>query len=167
MTSRPDFIRHYSDIREEDNRTYPGSTELLSIGSSFSRAFGLRCIGVHHEELPPGRRTSFPHAESAEEECVFVIEGTPDVWIDGFLHRLSPGDGVGFPAGTGIAHSFINNTNTLVRLLVVGEANKSENQINYPVNPELRSIKEAVWWRDAPKRILGDHDGRPDPLANS
>jgi uncharacterized cupin superfamily protein len=167
MTSRPDFIRHYSDIREEDNNTYPGSTELLSIGSSFSRAFGLRRISVHHEELPPGRRTSFPHAESAEEECVFVIEGAPDVWIDGFLHGLSPGDGVGFPAGTGIAHSFINNTNTLVRLLVIGEANKIENRINYPVNPELRSIKEAVWWRDAPKRILGDHDGRPDPLATS
>ena len=66
-----------------------------------------------------------PHAESAEEEFVYVLEGTPDVWIDGELFRLAPGDGVGFPAGTGIAHSFLNNTDEPVRLIVVGEAPKA------------------------------------------
>jgi len=55
--------------------------------------FALKALGIHHERLPPGRRTSYPHAESAEEEFVYVIEGTPDVWLDGTLHRLKPGDG--------------------------------------------------------------------------
>ncbi len=87
-------------------------------------ALGLTKLGIHHELLPPGRRTSFPHAESAAEEFVYVIEGMPDAWIDGELVRLAPGDGVGFPAGTGIAHSFLNNTDQTVRLLVVGEPNK-------------------------------------------
>jgi uncharacterized cupin superfamily protein len=159
---RPDFIRNYSEIRSPDNSQYPGSTELHSIGSPFSKVFGLRRLGIHHEELPPGRRTSFPHAESDEEEFIYVIEGSPDVWIDGFLHRLSPGDGVGFPAGTGIAHSFINNTKSLVRLLVVGEASKASNRIVYPLNPELKTAKATIWWHDAPLRELGDHDGRPD-----
>ena len=159
---RPDFIRNYSEIRSPDNSQYPGSTELHSIGSPFSKAFGLRRIGIHHEELPPGRRTSYPHAESEEEEFVFVIEGAPDVWIDGNLHRLAPGDGVGFPAGTGIAHSFLNNTKFPVRLLVVGEATKSENKIVYPLNPELKTTKASIWWHEAPKRELGDHDGKPN-----
>jgi uncharacterized cupin superfamily protein len=72
---------------------------------------------VHYEILPPGRRTSFPHAEHDEEELIFVLEGTPDVWIDGEMFRLTEGDAVGFPSGTGIAHTFINDTEIDVRLL--------------------------------------------------
>ena len=101
-----------------------------------------------------------PHAESAEEEFVYVIEGTPDAWIDGELFRLAPGDGVAFPAGTGIAHSFLNNTDAAVRLIVVGEVAKPENRIVYPVNPERRPHRPD-WWEDAPVRPLGPHDGRP------
>src|SRR4051812_2205805 len=110
QAERPPFIRHYLEIQGRDEDHYPGSDELLSIGSPFSRALGLTRIGIHHEYLPPGRRTSFPHAENLEEEFVYVIEGTPDVWIDGELFPLTPGDGVAFPAGTGIAHSFLNNS---------------------------------------------------------
>ena len=158
--SRPGFIRHYSEIREPDNAHYPGSEELLSIGSPFGRAFGLTRIGIHHEVLPPGRRTSYPHAESMEEEFVYVIEGTPDAWIDGNLYRLAPGDGVGFPAGTGICHTFINNTDSNVRLLVVGEASRPDNRVYYPLNPEQRP-RRRDWWDDVPARPLGPHDGRP------
>ncbi|MCB8819352.1 cupin domain-containing protein [Microvirga rosea] len=161
-TKRPAFIRHYRDIQNDDTARLRGTDEPRSIGSPFSPALGLTRLGIHHELLPPGRRTSFPHAESAEEEFVYVIEGTPDVWIDGELFRLAPGDGVGFPAGTGIAHSFLNNTDQPVRLLVVGEANKPENRIVYPVNPELRALR-TDWWEDAPARPLGPHDGKARP----
>ncbi len=163
---RPEIIRHYIEIQDQDNSHYPGSDELLSIGSPFSRVFKFEKLGIHHEEVPPGRRTSFPHAESAEEEFIFVIEGTPDAWIDGYLHRLGPGDGVGFLPGTGIAHTFINNTDKIVRLLVVGEASKPENRIVYPVNPELREFR-SDWWKDAPSMTLGKHDGRPDTKQKS
>ncbi len=57
--------------------------------------------------LPPGARTSLPHAESLEEEFVYVISGTPHVWIDGFIYELAAGCAVGFPAGTGISHCLI------------------------------------------------------------
>ena len=46
-------------------------------------------LGGPHPRAP-GRRTSYPHAESAEEEFVYVLEGHPDVWIDGTLHHLDP-----------------------------------------------------------------------------
>ena len=118
---RPPFVAHWSEIEQPDDRRYDGDDELMSIGAAFGSAFGLTRLGIHHERLPPGRRTSFPHAESAEEEFVYVIAGEPDVWLDGHLHRLKPGDAVGFPAGTGTAHSFLNNTEAEVRLLVVGE----------------------------------------------
>lgn len=160
--ARPDFIKHYSEIQDDDDGHYPGSDELLSIGSPFGRLMGLTRIGVHHEFVPPGRRTSWPHAESDEDEFVYVIEGTPDVWIDGEIYRLQPGDGVAFPCGNGIAHTFLNNTEKDVRLLVIGEASKPGNKLHYPMHPIRKEQLGDNYWHDVPQRPLGDHDGLPD-----
>ena len=78
----------------------------MAIYASLGRKLGMSRIGIHNVRVPPGRRTSFPHAESAEEEFVFVIEGLPDAWIDGVLHRLGPGDSVAVSGRcTGICHA--------------------------------------------------------------
>ena len=161
--NRLDCIAHWRDIEGPDDAHYEGDDELLGIGAAFGRHFGLARIGIHHERLLPGRRSSYPHAESAEEEFVYVIEGTPDVWLDGRLHRLGPGDAVGFPAGTGQCHCFLNHSEAEVRLLVVGERPKPENRIVYPRNPEQRTLRDD-WWEDAPERPMGDHDGLTDRL---
>lgn len=158
----PPFIRHYSELQEVDNAHYPGSSELHSIGSPFSNSLGLVHLGVHHEFLPPGRRTSYPHAEEVDEEFVYVISGCPDVWIDGVLHRLMPGHGVGFPAGTGIAHTFINNTDEMVALLVVGTRSGDQSKTYYPLNPELKDLNRSRWWDCTKDRITGDHDALPN-----
>jgi len=81
MTGRPDFISHWRDLEGSDDTHYPDDDELMSIGATIGRVLGLTKIGIHHERLPPGRRTSYPHVESAEEEFVHVLEGTPDVWM--------------------------------------------------------------------------------------
>jgi uncharacterized cupin superfamily protein len=165
--SRPSFIKHWKEIIAPDDARYPGSDELLSIGAPLGRATGLVRIGVHHELLPPGRRTSWPHAERDEEEFVFVLEGTPDVWIDGVLYRLEPGDAVGFPAGTGIAHTFINDTDRDVRLLVVGEASQKTNKVHYPLDPDRNAAIGDAHWSDAPEHALGPHDGRPKAMLEN
>ena len=159
MGERPNFIRHWRDLEKADYSHYPDSEELLSIGAPLGQLLGLTRIGIHHERLPPGRRTSYPHAESAEEEFVYVLEGNPDVWIDGTLHRLEPGDAVGFPAGTGICHTFLNNTDSEVRLIVIGEKAKPENRIHYPMNAAYEKTRKDAW-TDVPPRGLGGHDGK-------
>jgi uncharacterized cupin superfamily protein len=160
---RPDFISHWSNLEGSDNRRYSGNEELLSIGAPVGRLLGLTKLGIHHERLPPGRRTSYPHAESGEDEFVFIIEGMPEVWVDGYLHQLGPGDCVAFPSGTGIAHTFINNTNTEVRLLVVGETNVPNAKIHYPLNIEYAKTRSDIWL-DPPSRPLGPHDGHPSRM---
>jgi len=159
MSDRPDFIAHWTQLETGDDSHYPGDAELMAIGAPVGRALGLTRIGIHHQRLAPGRRTSYPHAESAEEEFAFVIEGRPDVWIDGHLHALKPGDCVGLPAGTGVCHTFLNNTGEEVRLLVVGEAAKPENRIRYPLDPVHEATREDRWI-DPPARPLGPHDGK-------
>lgn len=162
--SRPPYIKHWRELQGADDSHYPGSAELHTIGSPFGKHFGFARFGVHHEVLKPGRRTSWPHAESAEDEFIYVLEGAPDVWIDGHLHRLAEGDGIGFKAGDGAAHTFINNTGADVRLLVVGDHDLAGARIHYPLHADrnARMAERGFHWDDVPERELGPHDGLPD-----
>ena len=163
---RPACIVHWREVQEPDDCRYPGSDELLGIGAPLGAATGLAVMGVHHERLPPGRRTSWPHAERDLEEFVYVLEGRPQVWIDGEVHDLEPGDGVGFPKGTGTAHTFLNNTDADVRLLVIGEKSRPGCRIHYPLHPVRNAEIGARHWQDRPARPLGPHDGLPDRLRD-
>jgi uncharacterized cupin superfamily protein len=165
MARHPSIV-HWTEIERPDTDTYPDDDELMSIGTSYARHFGFTRLGIHHERLPPGRRTSYPHAEGTQEEFVYVLEGHPDVWLDGVLHRLAPGDAVGFPPGTGLCHTFINNTEAEVNLLVVGERNRpgQPTPIYYAVNPGSNERIGERLWTDWPARPLGPHDGLPDKV---
>ncbi|EOV8976474.1 cupin domain-containing protein [Cronobacter turicensis] len=165
MQTRPECICHWQDVEGNDDAGYPDSNELMSIGAPLAKRTGLTRLGIHHERLPPGRRTSYPHAESSEEEFVYVLEGFPEVWLNGKLWPLKPGDSVGFPAGTGLCHTFINNTDSEVRLLVVGEANKPENRIYYPLNGPYAATRPDRWI-DHPPQFFGPHDGLPTRIKN-
>ena len=62
----------------EDKEGFVGGTN-----ANFSKYFGLKKIGVHYFKIPPGLRTSRPHAESIEEEFVYIIQGEMDLWLNG------------------------------------------------------------------------------------
>ena len=165
---RPPFIGHFSEFLDDDNASYPGSSERLSIGSAVGKNLGLKKNGIHIESLLPGRRTSYPHAESEEEEFAYVIEGNPHAWINGELHPLKAGDFVAFPSGTGICHTFINNSNVRALLLVGGESRKPTNKIIYPLNDEINLIRKTqeCLWENPPVQVMGPHNGLPDNPAN-
>ena len=154
------LIKHESELREPAKASYKGSDETFAMNASFSKAFGFENIGIHHEVLAPGHRTSWPHSESDEEEFVYVIEGHPHAWIQGEMHALKPGDGVGFKSGTGINHTFINDTKEPVVLLVVGER-KSASKTYYPFHPQRKEHLGENFWQEAPKLPMGPHGGEP------
>jgi len=160
------LIKHYSELQQPAKAGYPGSDETFSLNSRFGTAFDFQNLGIHHEVLPPGARTSWPHAESDEEEFVYVIEGHPQAWIQGEIYDLKPGDGVGFKSGTGINHTFLNNTNEPVRLLVVGER-KKDSKTCYPFHPQRKEHIKENYWHDAPQLPMGPHAGMPDKKQRS
>ena len=92
---------------------------------------------------------------------MLVLEGEPQLWLDGQLYPLQTGDTVAFVPGTGIAHTFINETDMPVRLLVVGER-LADNRVFYPLHPQgyAGMRPERRWQPDTPPP-LGPHDGRP------
>jgi len=162
---RPAFIVSAADIAEYTH-VYPQSTEALGPVRSLGKAAGLQRVGVNLQRLPPGTRSSWPHAEENEEEFVYVISGEVDAWIDGHLHRMVAGDLAAFPVGTGISHCFLNNGDKEALLLVGGETQRPGSRIHYPLNPTRKvDLKPEAWWSDVPQRELGPHDGLPDRPA--
>ena len=75
--------------------------------------------------------------------------------------RLKPGDGVGFKAGDGLAHTFINNSDSSdVEVLVVGLISAAQRQPDfYPRNPEQKAGPRGVGGTMPSQRALGPHDG--------
>lgn len=167
MTNRPPFIVNWNDHVGEDNSHYPGSDELLSFGANISELAGFTRLGIWVDVLKPGRRSSWPHAHSKQEEFIYVASGTPEVFVDGHVHALMPGQSVVFPPGTGEAHCFINNSDTDAVLVVVGEKVEGDS-VHYPLHPERnkQAAEKGTHWSDAPIRDLGPHDGKPDALKN-
>jgi mannose-6-phosphate isomerase-like protein (cupin superfamily) len=150
---RPDFIRHYTAIEEPTGKVISSLCSRPSAVGSASAASG----STSRQSRRAAAALS-PHAHERDEEFVYVIEGHPDAWIDSELHGLGPGDGIASPAGAGIAHCFLNDTESAVRLLIIGERHP-EDRVAYPLNPERHAAPNN--WSDAPKRSLGKHDGRP------
>jgi uncharacterized cupin superfamily protein len=161
MIPRPPFVFRATEVPEEEGR-YPKSDEPLSCFRELGRRAGLERIAVSLERLPPGRRTSWPHAHEGEEEWAYVLEGEVTLWLDGEIHPLRAGDFVAFLAGTGIAHTVRNDGARDAVLLVGGERSRGTDRLWYPEHPERRAqIGEARWWADHPERPQGPHRGGP------
>lgn len=131
------YITHRDHVPDEEG-AYPAPfhTEKLSIGRDLGGAAGSVRLGVCLDRLPPGRRSSFTHAHSHEEELVYVIRGP--VWLRTIAaggepeeERLETGAFVSFPAGTQIAHTFWNRGTEDAEIFVVGER-RPEDQVYYP-----------------------------------
>lgn len=162
--NRPEFIKHCEELRTNETFSYPGDSETFGTGASIGRKFGLEKVAINYEVLEPGDRSSWPHAHKEAEEFIFILEGTPQVWIDGIVYDLKAGDCVGLPGGTGHAHTLINNSNENVRALVMGECHVPIDKIFYPMHPlrdqEMR--ERGAFWEDHPKNDMGEHDGWSD-----
>ncbi len=148
---RPPFVGSTRDLQQE--LRHRGERFLVA---RLGAELGLERIGVNHETIDPGGSSSRPHAHSDDEEFVFVLAGEPTLWVDGHVSRLAKGDAVAFPAGTGIAHCLLNETDAPIELLIVGE-HSPEDRVAYPLDPDATHPRP---WRDAPTRPLGPHPGR-------
>lgn len=161
---RPAFIKHWKDIEPAEQVKPPMMDEPFGYVGEFAPAVNISHLRIAHMRLPPGVRGYPPLAVRNLEIFAFVLEGEPDLWIDGYLHRLKQGDGVCLNARTGIAHTLLNNTNKDVRIFNFTEPVSLMGKGVHPVDPAVdENLKKmGMHWHDAPKRKLGPHDGLTD-----
>ncbi len=82
-------------------------------------AAGGEALGCSLYELPPDRRSWPYHYHAANEEALFVLEGTGTLRLAGESVPLSPGDYAALPADERGAHRVVNDGDEPLRYLVV------------------------------------------------
>jgi uncharacterized cupin superfamily protein len=131
--------RPAKDAAERRSTVYPPPYDATTKGRgkrALGNLFGLDQFGVNLTTLDPGAATALLHAHSAEDEFVYVLEGTPTlrtkrVGVES-EELLAPGDCVGFKAGEGTAHAIVNLSDAPAVILEVGSRRIDEDHAFYP-----------------------------------
>ena len=82
-------------------------------------AAGGERLGCSTYEIPPGGRLWPYHYHAANEEALYVLEGTGTLRLAGETQALAPGDYVAFPADERGAHRVLNDGDEPLRCLLV------------------------------------------------
>ena len=163
----PTVDGHFVNIFDINTKLLNDELKVGGRNSNISKYFGLKRVAAQYFKIPSGYRSSEPHAESLEEEFVYIISGQIDLWLNGKIKKMSKGDCIGFPAGTGVGHCFINNYNEPCEIFVSGDRTKETNQYHFHLDPGLESECGDKWWKEMPKQVLGGHDGWPGEFSPS
>ena len=95
-------------------------------------AAGLTQFGVNLTRLSPGAWSSQRHWHTAEDEFVYVLEGTLTLVTDSGEEVLRAGDCAGFKAGTPDGHHLQNRSDRDALFLEIGTRREQEDETNYP-----------------------------------
>lgn len=106
--------------------------------------FGLKNFGVNLTTLPPHAESSVRHAHSAQDEFIYVLEGTLTLITDAGETTLSPGMVAGFAAGTGDAHQLVNRGTSDVVYLEIGDRSPGD-VCTYP-DDDLKAFVGPQGW---------------------
>lgn len=103
------------------------------------RATGARGIGCSWYEVPPGR-TAFPnHYHCANEESVYILEGSGTLRIGAGEVPVGPGDYATFPVGPAHTHQLLNTGNAPLRYLCFSTLQPTE-VVGYPDSKKIGAI---------------------------
>jgi uncharacterized cupin superfamily protein len=122
MRSRFNNVVNVRDVPEEDYSEPSGRYQ--SGAREIAEAVGARDLGYSISFVAPGSRSNPFHFHHGEEEAFYVLEGRGllrqgDGVGEDELVELGPGDVVAFPAGTGIAHQFVNDGDVPLAYLAI------------------------------------------------
>jgi quercetin dioxygenase-like cupin family protein len=99
----------------------PSSHEPIQVGQMTIRYLidgaATGGLGVFELSVPAGSNVPPPHSHTANEECVYVLEGVLRYAVGDETRDLSPGEWMRTPRGT--VHQFSNPHQALARALIV------------------------------------------------
>jgi quercetin dioxygenase-like cupin family protein len=99
----------------------PAAPETIRLGQleiRYLQEAGAGCrMGAFEMRVPPGSNVPPPHSHSANEELVYVLEGTLRYTVGSETRDLKPGDSMATPCG--VVHAFSNPHAVVARALVI------------------------------------------------
>ncbi|MEO8443660.1 MAG: cupin domain-containing protein [Gammaproteobacteria bacterium] len=121
----------------------PGSfekgTRFALANRVLGRATGARGIGCSWYEVPPGK-TAFPnHYHCANEESIYVLDGTGTLRIGADEVQVGPGDYATFPVGPAHTHQLLNTGESPLRYLCFSTLLPTE-VVGYPDSRKIGAM---------------------------
>lgn len=99
--------------------------EILGILGDVSSVGNLEKLQIDFEILLPGHRSAPAHSHSEKEECMYVLEGSPKISINGDIVQLKQGELVTIaPCKT--PHMIFNDSSKEVKLLVISTGHEDD-----------------------------------------
>ena len=109
---------------------------------ALGRATGAKGIGCSLYEVPPGK-TAFPnHYHCANEESVYILEGTGSLRIGADHVEVGPGDYATFPVGPAYSHQLLNTGAGPLRYLCFSTMLGTE-VVGYPDSGKIGAMSFA------------------------
>lgn len=115
--------------------------------------FGLTNFGINLTRLAPGALAALRHAHSRQDEFIYVLEGHPTLVTDAGRTPLAPGMCAGFRAGSGDAHTLVNETGLDVVFLEIGDRSEGD-EVVYPDDDLAARFVSGAW-------VFSHKDGTP------
>ena len=151
------YVFKASSIEESTGSAYPDAYQYVTKDRYVRRLTDpahLTNYAVNLVRLAPGGQSSCRHAHSKQDEFVYMMEGELALNTDAGRRTVTVGDCVGFPAGTGDAHHFVNETDQDASFLVIGDRS-SNDTVAYPDDDMAAKL-------DADGKLIITHkDGSP------
>lgn len=97
------------------DKSSSGFTTLL-----LGKVGGLERLYANIDRVLPGANSCKFHSHSHQEEFFMVLNGSGVLRVGKDTYQLEQGDFFCKPAGHGIAHQFINDSNEILEILDVG-----------------------------------------------
>lgn len=111
------------------------------------RAGGSERLYSNIDRLTPGAKSCKFHSHSLQEEFFLVLRGRGVLRLGDKTYQICEGSCFSKPAGKGIAHQFINDSDDMLEILDVGIPDPDD-VIEYP--------DDGVIYRKAEKRAYKD-----------
>ena len=144
------------ELPESSSTGYPEPYKSRVAGR-FRRRLGdhaeLKNFGVNLTRLDPGAESSMRHWHAKQDEFIYVLEGEITLVTGAGRQKLRPGMAAGFPAGKADGHQLVNETETPVLYLEIGDRTPDDSASYPDVDLAVRMV-EGKW-------VFTHKDGSP------
>ena len=128
-----------ANLGEVPARGFEKGSRFALSNRALGRATGAQAIGCSHYEVPPGR-TAFPsHYHCANEESIYILEGSGTLRIGAEQISVGPGDYATFPAGPEYAHQLLNTGESPLRYLCFSTLARTD-VVGYPDSGKIGAM---------------------------
>ena len=144
------------DVTARTSSAYPAEFADAADGRAkraLGDVFDLDQFGVNLTTLAPDAQSALRHWHSAEDEFLYVLEGTVTLVTGDGATEMSAGDCVGFKAGVKDGHHLVNRSGQPASVLEVGSRRIATDEVGYP-DDDLKVVPDG-----SGKRVFKRRDG--------